>query len=898
MKNLITIFTKILFGLFLIYSFIGFIILPYFVQFYIPTIIKKTIHTDSYVDLIHFNPFTFTIQISNTMIKDQNQKNLLFFEKLKVNIDPFNIVNNEIKIDTITVDNLKLFVDINKEKTTNFQYILDTFNTNNTSEKTKDIEEKQNNFLIKIDTLNLSNIRFSFEDYSKDTPFIVHTKPINLYTTDIQLKTNHTNKFDFVIDTQNTGKISLNSNLIVEPLSLEGKITLSNIAINKIFNYVKPSNITFDINSQPMNLSLDYKYSKKDTKQNIEISDINLHLEKFSYLQDPFIVQIDNLQHITKTANLQIAENISYQVANIDTKIKTIKFIDKDKNSTLSFDSFANFTENISDKKEDIIKSVQTLNTPTSGTIQANIKAIQEPLQLDITLNTKNIAIKPYEPYIKEFANLDINSGFLSNNGEIKLSNENNQTNIDLYTDINISKIDILNSINKQQFIKVNVIDISNLKYQNDALFIKKIKIDKPYIYFALNDNNSTNFSNLVPQKKDDQKTTKPQKETQKFNFDIETISINSGYSLFEDYTVSPMFSSKDTKITEVIHSISSDETKPTVITHSSIIDNYAPLLVNAKMIISNPMEALNSNIQIENIDLPSLSSYSGKFIGQKIANGKLSLNLNTSIKKSQLKSTNKLKIKDIELGETVESKDAIKAPIELAIALLEDSDGYIDLDIPIDGDINSPNFHISDVILDVITNTIVGIVSAPFKFLSMIIGLDGDDISKLEFNYGSATINVTEKEKLDNIIKAFTKRPNLKLQINSTYIQDEDTLALQKIKLKEKYPFILSSKENFDDVYKKIQAIFIKQFKEKSYDALEGEKEDKYKIMINKLQNTIQITENDLITLAQQRAQNINSYLIAKIDPSRIIINKNIQKSTKDLKIHKVLVLFEIQAK
>ncbi len=896
MKNLLTVFTKIICALVIIYSVIGFIILPYFVQFYIPTIIKKTIHTDSYVDSIHFNPFTFTVRVSNIMIKDQNQKNLLFFEKLKVNLDPFNLLKNEIKLDTIELDNLKLSIDINKEKITNFQYILDTLNTNDTATDTKG--EKQNNFLLKIGTLHLSNIHFSFEDYSKKTPFIVHSKPINLYTTDIQIKQNHTNKFDFIIDTQNTGKIALSSNIVVEPLSLEGKVGLSDIDVNKIFNYIKPSTLTFDIDSQPLNLSLDYKYSKKDTKQNIELSDINLQLENFSYLQDPFIIQIDNLQHNTKTANLQINEKFTYQIANIDTKIKTIKFIDNQKNSTLSFDSFANITENISDKKEETIKSIQTLNTPDSGTIQANIKAIQEPLQLDIALNTKNIAIKPYEPYVQEFANLKINSGFFSNDAKLKLSNENNQTNITLQTNANINKIDILNSSNKQQLLKVNAIDITNLKYQNDALFIKKVKIDKPYIYFALNDNNTTNFSNLVPQKKEEKKTTKSKKKTQKFNYDIETISIYSGNSLFEDYTVLPMFSSKDTKIAGDIHSISSDETKPTIITHSSIIDNYAPLLVNTKMIISNPMEALKSSIKVENIDLPSLSSYSGKFIGQKIANGKLSLTLDHEIKKSQLKTTNNIKIKDIELGETVESKDAIDAPIGLAIALLEDSDGYIDLDIPIDGDINNPNFHISDVILDVITNTIVGIVSAPFKFLAMMIGLDGDDISKLEFNYGSATINVTQKEKLDNIIKAFTQRPNLKLQINSTYLQKEDTQALQKIKLEEKYPFILSSKENFDDVYKKIQAIFIKQFKEKSYNSLEGEKEAKYKVMINKLQNNIQITKKDLDTLALQRGKNIKAYLVTKLDPSRIIINKEIQTSTKDLKISKVLLLFEILAK
>jgi outer membrane protein OmpA-like peptidoglycan-associated protein len=316
-------------------------------------------------------------------------------------------------------------------------------------------------------------------------------------------------------------------------------------------------------------------------------------------------------------------------------------------------------------------------------------------------------------------------------------------------------------------------------------------------------------------------------------------------------------------------------------------------------MIISNPTKALQTKIKVENIDLPSLSSYSGKFIGKTIENGKLSVTLDYDIKKAQLTSTNNIKIKDIKLGQTVQSKDAINAPIGLAIALLEDSDGYIDLDIPIDGDINSPNFHFSDVILDVITNTIVGIVSAPFKFLAMMIGLDGQDISNLEFDYGSYLISVAQQEKLDNIVKAFKKRPNLKLKINTTYVQNEDTIGLQERKFQEKYRQILTVKDNFDTIYKQTQTIFIKEFGKENFKELKGENKEKYQTMLKLLKNNIKITTEDLILLAKNRADNIKIYLVEKkLDQARILIDENIKTSTKDLKIDKALILFEIEAK
>ena len=202
-------------------------------------------------------------------------------------------------------------------------------------------------------------------------------------------------------------------------------------------------------------------------------------------------------------------------------------------------------------------------------------------------------------------------------------------------------------------------------------------------------------------------------------------------------------------------------------------------------------------------------------------------------------------------------------------------------------------------MILDVITNTIVGIVSAPFKFLALLIGLDGDDISNIEFNYGDFNIYVTQHEKLDNIVKALQKRPNLKLKIKTSYIQNEDTIALQEIKFKEKYNSIFNEKEDFEKIYKKTKTIFIKEFGENKYKALEGEEKTKYNTMLQSLKNNIKITEEELKLLATKRAQTIHSYLISKkLDPSRISIDENIKPSVKDLKINKVLVLFEIQAK
>jgi len=902
MKNFRKLLIKLIFGIVIGYSIIGFIILPYFIQFYIPTIIKKTIHTHSYVDSVHLNPFTFKVKISNFIIQDKNKQNLLFFETLNIDIDPLKLLERNIHFSNVMIDNLKLSINIDKNKVTNFQYILDSLQNKETNSSTKkETTEKTNDILLKIDTLALTNIRFLFEDNSKKSPFKIDTKPISLFSNDIQIKPNHTNKISLTVETHDTGKVSLQSNIVVEPFSVDGSLQLENIAVNKIFHYIKTPTMNFDIDSKPLNLWLDYKYSKLEHKQNILLENIKVELNQLHFVQNPFSVKIEKFYNTTQKVQLEIGDTIQYDVTNINNKIQNILFWDATKNSSLNFSDFLNIIEHISQDKTKPINITQSLHTPQSGTIQAKIQAISKPFNVNIALDTKDIAIAPYLSYIQDFANIDIKSAFVSNKGKVTVTQNNKKTNIDLKTDISLQKIDIFNSTNNQQLLKVDSLKLSDMHYKNNNLFIKNIIVEKPFIQFSMNDNNTTNFSNLTISTPSTKKDLETKPNSEEFVYLIDKISIKNGDSLFIDNTVSPKFVSKDSKITGDIQNLSSHKNKPTIITHRSIIDNYAPLFINTNMILSNPFKAMKSSIKVENIDLPSLSSYSGKFIGQTIKNGKLSLTLDYDIEKSQIKSTNNIKIKDIQLGDKVKSKDAINAPIGLAIALLEDSDGYIDLDIPIVGDINNPNFHFSDVVLDVITNTIVGIVSAPFKFLAMIIGIEGSDISNVAFNYGNSTLLVTQKEKLDNIIKSFEKRPNLKLKIKTAYVKQEDSLALKEIKFQKQYKQILTlndNNDNFEDIYKQTKAIFIKKFSDTNYKKLKGENKEKYQQMVTKLKNSIKISTEELITLANKRAFVIQSYLLnKKLPQSRIIINKEIKNSTKDLKLDKALVLFEIES-
>jgi hypothetical protein len=146
----------------------------------------------------------------------------------------------------------------------------------------------------------------------------------------------------------------------------------------------------------------------------------------------------------------------------------------------------------------------------------------------------------------------------------------------------------------------------------------------------------------------------------------------------------------------------------------------------------------------------------------------------------------NRISVEQLTLGERVESPDATKLPVSLAVALLKDANGNIELDVPVEGDINDPHFDFGKVIAHTLSNTITKVVSSPFAALGSLVGGNGEELSYIEFEFGSATLDPEQIEKLDKLAKALEKRPGLRLEITGRADRENDWSLMTRIKNKE----------------------------------------------------------------------------------------------------------------
>jgi len=180
-------------------------------------------------------------------------------------------------------------------------------------------------------------------------------------------------------------------------------------------------------------------------------------------------------------------------------------------------------------------------------------------------------------------------------------------------------------------------------------------------------------------------------------------------------------------------------------------------------------------------IDLPQLSPYSERYIGYGIEKGKLAANVSYKVENRELSAENNIVLDQLTFGEKVDSPDALKLPVLFAVSLLKDRNGVIDVNMPISGSLDDPQFSVAGLVLRIIGNLIVKAVTAPFSLLAGLAGASGAELSWIGFAPGSAALDGGATGKLEALAKALVDRPALKLDVSGRADPSADREAMRR---------------------------------------------------------------------------------------------------------------------
>ena len=217
-------------------------------------------------------------------------------------------------------------------------------------------------------------------------------------------------------------------------------------------------------------------------------------------------------------------------------------------------------------------------------------------------------------------------------------------------------------------------------------------------------------------------------------------------------------------------------------------VDRYAPVDITGEVNLLAAAKYTDLALNFRNMELTTFNPYSGKFAGYNISKGKLSTELRYKVEDRKLDAQHHIVVDNLEFGDKTDSKDAAPIPIKLAVALLKDRQGVIDLQLPVGGSLDDPKFRLGPIIWKALLGLLTKIVTAPFAALGALFG-GGEELSYVDFQPGSAELPANQIEQLNKLAKALAERPQLRLDVPITLIAEQDSKAIAAANLYARVP-------------------------------------------------------------------------------------------------------------
>ncbi|WP_148786666.1 DUF748 domain-containing protein [Campylobacter concisus] len=499
------------------------------------------------------------------------------------------------------------------------------------------------------------------------------------------------------------------------------------------------------------------------------------------------------------------------------------------------------------------MKSSQKLNLD----VESKIKI--EPLDVSAKIKLNDTNLPKYFAYAKPFLEASLASGQLESSAEISYAK-------DIKADAKVSIKDIrLNGKKTEKLIAFKSLDLEKISFAKNDLAISGVSLNSPFIKAHLSKERKFNLSQIVKEDKNKAKTEAKEKSKKtaskkddELKFSVKNFSLKNGEVDFSDASLFMPFATTISKLNGKLTDI--DKKRPSSGEFQGVVGKNGFAQITAKLFPFELKQNTDIKLDFKDIDLTDITPYSGQFVGYKIKKGKLNLNLNYSVTDSKLNGSNFINFDSLTLGEKVDSKDAVNLPLSLAISILSDQNNQINIDLPVEGNLDDPDFKYGGVIWAAVKKLFADITLAPFRFLGNALGLGSKDLSSIDFLAGSSELISSEAPKIADFIKLTGSKPKMKLSITPTYSKLDEGFYKNK-KLDQKInQIIASSGKDYIAVLNEL----VPNLKDRNEKALREE-----------ALKGIEVDKAKLVELANERANAVKEALIkAGLEASRIDTN------------------------
>lgn len=514
-----------------------------------------------------------------------------------------------------------------------------------------------------------------------------------------------------------------------------------------------------------------------------------------------------------------------------------------------------------------------------------------------VTLEDLDLAA--LQPYVGTYTQMTLRSGLVS--AELDTALQDGA--IELAGNVVASTLHTVDNVLREDFIKWDRLALSGLAFRSEtasraaSLRIGAIDARAPYVRFIIAPDQTTNVETILstpasaPGPVQTVRGTSGQSPGPQRAMDIQIgrVQVRDGSANFADFWITPNYAVSLQQLEGSIEGLSSRKDSRAKVDLKGRIDRYAPAEISGELNLLSASLYTDLRVKFDGVELTSVTPYSGRFAGYRIEKGKLSVDVRYKVENRQLDAQQRFVVDQLTLGERVDSPDAVKLPLRLAVALLKDRNGVIDLGLPVTGSLDDPQFRLGPIIWKAFLNLLANVATSPFKLLGSLFG-GGEEVNLIDFDAGSAELDAQASEKLAALARALSERPELALEVPAVWSTDADYAALASqqldlaLRARARRDAEIDAARRFElllELHRErnagaamppaaaaLQSIRARDRDLSAIDAANAELEAA-------LRPGIEQVTPALDALAQQRARNIQEALLAggDVDPARIFL-------------------------
>jgi hypothetical protein len=590
-----------------------------------------------------------------------------------------------------------------------------------------------------------------------------------------------------------------------------------------------------------------------------------------------------------------------------------------------------------------------------AGSLNATGVVTPQPLDANLTLKLDGVELAAIQPYIAQYTSMTLLAGALS--GDAKVHYGPKQPALQFGGNISVANLHTVDNALHEDFINWERLDIQGLNFQHDPdrLDIDQVTARKLYARVIIESDESINVKRVLtgpgatvvspsgnagppiaataapapapPLPRTGKKPT-PAKGTvagatsaasapnaaPSMPMSIKRIVLKAGQANFADLSVKPNFATGIQNLEGTVLGLSSKTNSRAKVDIHGSVDAFAPVSISGEVNVLSAALYTDLTMSFKNIELSTFNPYSGKFAGYNISKGKLTTELHYKVDGRKLDAQHHIIVEQLEFGDKTESKDAVSLPVKLAVALLKDRDGVIDLNLPVTGSLDDPQFKLAPIIWKVFVHILEKAVTAPFALLGSLFG-GGPDLQFVDFQPGAAELDPGASEKARTMVKALNSRPQLKIEIPIAVVGELDRPQLVEEKFQAQIHEIQAASRKkspgpeigFEQLDATAQLDLLTRLYTKNFGAEPKFPESiaaikakpeivaaKIEFLGRELHQHIAISDSDLTALGQQRAMNLQQALLTgtQLDPERVFLVANDKAKNHDGRVRLELSL------